>query len=583
MLRGLLLRRIAEQTGEIARRRRAPAVAMALHVLAATASATDFVSVQVTTFKVGGQSHHFAGTNCYYLMTWAADPSLRVSVDEVLEEAVLMGLTVVRTWAFNDGDGWNALQTAPGVYDERVFQGLDYVLQKCDALGLRVVLPLVNNWIDFGGMDQYVAWSPQGQFHDDFYTDDSTRTWYRNHCDRLIHRVNSFNGRTYRDDPTIMAWELANEPRCPSDRSGNTLVNWIDAMSASIQALDPNHLVTTGIEGFYDEDGGSWYMNGSEGVDFIRDHQVSGIDYATAHSWPDHWGFSLATTMGFLSRQLSDADDVLGKPCVLEEYGKARDTAAVASEHGSLAAATAITAIDRAHYDPETYFSPGVTPYEVPGAQPFHRSRTGKTTAWGHPARRPRPGDAKRARQALAGTAIRDLFFQNYCDLLVAHQAGSSNLWILYHDSYPDYDGFGVYYPADSSTVAILEAHAAAMAALGAPTSAADPATPASRARRFRVAAVPNPFRPPVPVRIQVAPAHDTAPCGVRVAEALVRVYDPRGRMVRSLYQGTFGTGSNRLAWDGTMDSGLPAPSGTYFVRFESGTSVETRRVVLLR
>jgi hypothetical protein len=31
----------------------------------------------------------------------------------------------------------------------------------------------------------------------------------------------------YRDDPTIFGWELINEPRCPSDPSGETLKVWI--------------------------------------------------------------------------------------------------------------------------------------------------------------------------------------------------------------------------------------------------------------------------------------------------------------------------------------------------------------------
>ena len=50
-------------------------------------------------------------------MVYAAEAGLRGYVDEVLEEAAGLGLTVVRTWAFNDGaDEWNALQVAPGVY-----------------------------------------------------------------------------------------------------------------------------------------------------------------------------------------------------------------------------------------------------------------------------------------------------------------------------------------------------------------------------------------------------------------------------------------------------------------------------------
>lgn len=39
----------------------------------------------------------------------------------------------------------------------------------------------------------------------------------------LLTRKNHLTGVEYRDDPTILAWELMNEPRCTTDPSGNTL------------------------------------------------------------------------------------------------------------------------------------------------------------------------------------------------------------------------------------------------------------------------------------------------------------------------------------------------------------------------
>lgn len=46
----------------------------------------------------------------------------------------------MRTWAFSVLGGDNKLQTAPGQYDERVFQGLDYLLAAAALCNIRVVL-----------------------------------------------------------------------------------------------------------------------------------------------------------------------------------------------------------------------------------------------------------------------------------------------------------------------------------------------------------------------------------------------------------------------------------------------------------
>ena len=157
-----------------------------------------FISVEGTAFVLDGRPFHYVGTNNYYLMISAASEEYRGYVDEVLEDAASMGLKVIRTWAFNDGSSeWNALQTRPGVYRERVFRGLDYVLKKADEAGIRLILPFVNNWDDYGGMNQYVAWDAvygdgTAASHDDFYTDSDTRSWYKDHVAAMLERVNVF-------------------------------------------------------------------------------------------------------------------------------------------------------------------------------------------------------------------------------------------------------------------------------------------------------------------------------------------------------------------------------------------------------
>lgn len=76
-------------------------------------------------FVVGGQPFYFSGFNTYWLMIFAVDQSTRTKVTEVFQEALSVGYTVCRTWAFNDG-GWRALQKSPSVYDEEVFKVICY-------------------------------------------------------------------------------------------------------------------------------------------------------------------------------------------------------------------------------------------------------------------------------------------------------------------------------------------------------------------------------------------------------------------------------------------------------------------------
>lgn len=91
------------------------------------------MSVDRGKFVPIGTAFCYAGLNNYYQMVSAVDEGLRPYVEEVQSEAVDLGFTVLSTWAFNDGErAWNAPQTSPGVYQESVFQGLDYTLYLAD-------------------------------------------------------------------------------------------------------------------------------------------------------------------------------------------------------------------------------------------------------------------------------------------------------------------------------------------------------------------------------------------------------------------------------------------------------------------
>lgn len=51
----------------------------------------------------------------------------------------------------------------------------------------------------------------------------SARNAFKDYVKAILTRRNSITGVLYKDDPTIMAWDLANEPWVLGDDSGQTL------------------------------------------------------------------------------------------------------------------------------------------------------------------------------------------------------------------------------------------------------------------------------------------------------------------------------------------------------------------------
>ena len=175
----------------------------------------DFVQRAGSQLKLDGKRFRFVGTNNYYLMY-----SSPLMVNDVLNTAAANGFTVMRTLCWLDQAPKNGIvfQTFDGTsisYNDGAtgLANLDYTVAQAGKLGLKLVIPFTGNWGDFGGMDQYVTWAG-GSFHDDFYTNAKIKTWYKAWISHLLNHVNSITGIAYKNDPTIMTWELANEPRC---------------------------------------------------------------------------------------------------------------------------------------------------------------------------------------------------------------------------------------------------------------------------------------------------------------------------------------------------------------------------------
>ncbi|KAK6260445.1 Glycoside hydrolase [Theobroma cacao] len=300
-------------------------------------STFSFVQTRGTNFVMNGKPFYLNGFNAYWMMMFASDPSTRIKVTDTFREASKYGMNVARVWAFNDGD-YKPLQNSPGSYNEDVFKGLDFVVAEAKKYGLHLILSLVNNFKDFGGKDKYVQWAKQqGQSlsnEDDFYTNSLVKQYYKNHVKAVLTRINTITGVAYKDDPTIFAWELMNEPRCPSDPSGANLQNWLKEMAAHVKSIDNHHLLEIGLEGFYGEsmpEKKQYNPNSSPiGTDFISNNQIPDVDFATIHLYPEQWLPStnsseeaqLAFVDKWIQAHILDCNSLLRKPLLIGEFGK---------------------------------------------------------------------------------------------------------------------------------------------------------------------------------------------------------------------------------------------------------------------
>ncbi|KAJ4713857.1 Mannan endo-1,4-beta-mannosidase-like protein [Melia azedarach] len=299
------------------------------------AAPAGFVQTKGTQFILNGSPFLLNGFNSYWIMVMASEPSQRSKVSDVFSQAAAAGLSVCRTWAFSDGDHYGGLQTSPGVYNEHVFQGLDFVISEARKYGIRLILSLTNNYNDYGGRRQYVDWAKAAGVsvnnEDDFYTNEVVKGYYKNNVKKILTRINTFTKIAYKDDPMIMAWELMNEPRCQADYSGKTLNGWVQEMASYVKSIDNKHLLEVGMEGFYGDsipDRKQFNPGYQVGTDFISNHLIKEIDFATIHAYPDQWlpGQNSYAQMLFLQRWLTshwtDSRTILRKPLIFSEFGK---------------------------------------------------------------------------------------------------------------------------------------------------------------------------------------------------------------------------------------------------------------------
>jgi hypothetical protein len=83
----------------------------------------------------------------------------------------------------------------------------------------------------------------------------------------------------------------------------------------------------------------------------------------------------------------------------------------------------------------------------------------------------------------------------------------------------------------------------------------------------------PNPFNPATAIPFQVA----------RQGRVKLRIFDLRGRVVRTLEDGMFNPGYFESKWDGRDGNGEPAASGVYVISIQAGDFIGQRKMLLMR
>jgi endo-1,4-beta-mannosidase len=140
--------------------------------------------------------------------------------------------------------------------------------------------------------------------------DTSSLESFKGYIEAVLLRRNSVNGKIYRDDTTILAWDVANEPALQvfTDSELNT---WLREVTSYVETLDPNHLITIGIDtggSLYNSDGPYYQALNVPDLDFFSFHHNL-PNYQLASQNLDPIKFRIEK---FIS---------MGKPVILEEFG----------------------------------------------------------------------------------------------------------------------------------------------------------------------------------------------------------------------------------------------------------------------
>ena len=309
-----------------------------------------FVKVVDGHFQRNGKLYYYVGTNFWYgaILGSEGRGGNRERLCQELDDMKAMGIDNLRILVGSDGEEGvltkvePTLQKAPGVYNDTILAGLDYLLMEMGKRDMVAVLYLNNSWEWSGGYGFYLEHAGEGvaprpnedgypafmNFMRKYATSEKAHKLFYDYVRFIISRTNRYTNVAYVDDPAIMSWQIGNEPRAFGKEELQPFTNWLKEASALIRSLDKNHLISIGTEG-------AW---GCEG-DYETYEKISSdpnIDYCNIHIWPYNWSWAKPdrliedlpaacdSTKQYIDRHIEICDR-LNKPLVMEEFGYPRD------------------------------------------------------------------------------------------------------------------------------------------------------------------------------------------------------------------------------------------------------------------
>jgi mannan endo-1,4-beta-mannosidase len=209
---------------------------LSMNVFSASKS---FVRMQNGQFMLDGKPYYYVGTNFWYgaILGSKGEGGNRERLLRELDFMKAHGIDNLRVLIGADGENGvpskvePTLQKKPGVYNDSIFDGLDFLLSEMSKRNMKAVLFFTNSWEWSGGYSQYLNWVGMGKnpvpsvdgwpaymnYVKQYAGNKACKELLKKHIRKVMMRTNRYTGKKYTDDSAIFAWQIGNEPHDPSE------------------------------------------------------------------------------------------------------------------------------------------------------------------------------------------------------------------------------------------------------------------------------------------------------------------------------------------------------------------------------